>query len=105
MAMTIQALKAIAKEHQYQGILQISYDDGGCNFFIEPGDVLKEGALVTMGGIEFLKVPGTVKDVKTGMKDIKCTTYRTIEDIRTIVCLHNIKDKTKIDYADQYMYF
>lgn len=104
MGMSIGAIKAIAKKHQYNGILQISYDEGCSNFFIEPKDVLKEGAFVVMDGKELLMVPGAMKNKKTGMRDIECTTYRTIEDIRAVVCINDPTKKELIDYADQYAY-
>ena len=100
--MTVEAMKAIAKKHQYGGILQVTYDDGTSNFFIEPKDVLKENAFVTLGGCEFLVVPGTMKNKKTGMRDIECTVYRSLDDARAVVCINDLSKKESIDYVDQY---
>lgn len=102
--MTINTLKAIAKKHEYGGILEISYDDNNCNFFIAPEDILREDSFTIIDGVELLVVPGRLKNKKTGMEDIECTVYRTIDEIRTVVCLNDIKDRENVDYVNLYMY-
>ena len=104
MSMTIEALKTIAKRHQYEGVLEISYDESTANFFIKPEDILSDKSFEVINGVELLKVPGHLRNKKTGMNDISCTVYRTIDDIRAVVCLNDVKDRENIDHVNLYLY-
>lgn len=100
--MSIDMLKEIAKRQGTDCIIQFGYDDGGSLYFVEPEDVFNPDNFLKVGDVEVIKVRGKFMNKKTGMRDIEGTVYRTVDDIRCITCINNIKDKDNLDRLTLY---
>lgn len=100
--MSIAAIQEIIKKHGVGSIVEFGYDDGGSLYFLEPEDVLDPNSFLKIGDVELIKVKGRFMNKKTGMRDIEGTVYRTVDDIRCITLVNDIKKKPDVDPLNVY---
>lgn len=100
--MSIDAIQEIVRIHGAGSIVEFGYDDGGSLFFLEAEDVFDPNIFLKIGDVELIKVKGKFMNKKTGMRDIEGTVYRTVDGIRCITLVNDIKKKPDVDPLNVY---
>lgn len=98
MSMSTAQIKEIMNKHGGpESVIAFIFDNEYAHYFVGNDKVFSEDMLVTMGGVETIKLDAKLNSAKTGMNDIPITVYKPVEDIQGMLVVNNLSDKENID--------